>query len=53
MGRPAADAAFATWIEDEGHSDWGALELLASQLLPTLIAALRMVAPHTHTEALR
>ena len=53
IGRSAADAAFGTWVTAEGHSEWAALEYLGSQALPALIVALRMVAPHTDTEALR
>ena len=53
IGRSAADAAFATWVTAEGHAEWAAVEYLGSQALLGLIMALRMVAPHTDTEALR
>lgn len=49
----AADAAFAAWISAAEHKEWAVVEYLAGKALPSLIKALRMVAPHTETEALR
>ncbi len=49
----AADAAFAAWLSAADHAEWAVVEYLASQALPLLIKALRMVAPQTETEAVR
>ena len=49
----AADAAFAAWLSTADHAEWAVVEYLASQALPLLIKALRMVAPQTETEAVR
>ncbi len=49
----AADAAFAAWLSSADHAEWAVVEYLASQALPLLIKALRMVAPQTETEAVR
>ncbi|DBA87750.1 hypothetical protein WJX77_004203 [Trebouxia sp. C0004] len=49
----AADAGFAAWLSAADHADWAVVEYLASQALPLLIKALRMVAPQTETEAVR
>ena len=49
----AADAAFAAWLSAADHAEWAVVEYLASQALPVLIKALRMVAPQTETEAVR
>lgn len=49
----AADAAFAAWLSAADHAEWAVVENLASQALPLLIKALRMVAPQTETEAVR
>ena len=47
-------AGFGAWASAAvGHGDWGAVEWLARQALPALLASVRMVAPHTETEALR
>ena len=46
-------AAFGAWASAEQHSEWAVMEWVASQALPALIGALRMVGPHTETEALR
>lgn len=48
-----ADAAFAAWLSAADHAEWAVVEYLASQALPLLIKALRMVAPQTETEAVR
>ncbi len=49
----AADAAFAAWLSAADHAEWAVVEYVASQALPLLIKALRMVAPQTETEAVR
>ena len=46
-------AAFGAWSSTEQHSDWAVIEWVASEALPALIRAVRMVGPHTETEALR
>ena len=53
-GGQSGAAGFGAWASAaEGHGDWEAVEWLARQALPALLASLRMVAPHTETEALR
>ena len=51
-GIPAA-SIFATWLTAEQPQDWPILYWLVTWAMPELIAALRVVAPHTETEALR
>ena len=46
-------AAFGAWASAEQHSEWRVMEWVASEALPALIGAVRMVGPHTETEALR
>ncbi|KAK9813191.1 hypothetical protein WJX72_010407 [[Myrmecia] bisecta] len=48
-----ASAAFATWLSDERHAEWAAVEWLVAEGVPLLIAALRSVAPQEETESLR
>lgn len=45
--------AFGAWASAEQHSDWAVMEWVANEALPTLVGAVRMVGPHTETEALR
>lgn len=46
-------AAFGAWASAEQHREWAVMEWVASEALPALIGAMRMVGPHTETEALR
>ena len=46
-------AAFGAWASATQHSEWAVMEWVASEALPALIGAVRMVGPHTETEALR
>ena len=46
-------AAFGVWACAEQHSEWAVMEWVASEALPALIGAVRMVGPYTETEALR
>ena len=45
--------AFGAWASAEQHSDWAVMEWVATEALPTLVGTVRMVGPHTETEALR
>ena len=46
-------AAFGAWASAEHHSEWAVMVWVACEALPALIRAVRMVGPHTETEALR
>lgn len=52
FGVPAA-SLFASWLTAQHPEDWHILDWLVTWALPELIAALRLVAPQTETEALR
>ena len=49
----ATATIIASWLTAEQPGDWPILHWLITWALPQLIAALRMVAPQTETEALR
>ena len=51
--RSAADSVFDAWLSAAEHAEWVVVEYVASQALPALVAALRMVAPQAESEALR
>ncbi|KAL3158276.1 hypothetical protein ABBQ38_010522 [Trebouxia sp. C0009 RCD-2024] len=52
-GGLAGEAAFGCWASAAQHGDWGVVEWVACQALPALVAAVRMVSPHSETEAIR